>query len=414
MSSEPASIKPGPAEPVATAAPRRDPTVRNVVLLAISQGLAMSGSALTITVSALVGYSLAEDKALATLPLALQFAATMVATMPASLLMQRWGRRAGFSLGAGFALVSGLVSAQGIFMASFPLFCLGSALFGVATAHAFYYRFAAADTASDVFKSRAISLVLAGGLVAAFLGPELAKWSRDLFAPVLFAGGFLCIAGLSLLSLVVLQFISIPRPPAARHRAGGRPLLAIARQPEYVIAVLCAMVGYGAMNLVMTSTPLAVIACEHPFEAAALVIQWHVVAMFAPSFFTGHLIRRFGVLPILTLGGLLVLACVAVNLSGVEVIQFWTALVLLGVGWNFLFVGGTTLLTETYRPEEQAKAQGLNDLLVFAVVALTALSSGMLFDAFGWPAVNLAVVVPVLLVGLGLAWLARRRAAPAA
>ncbi|MGF1611621.1 MAG: MFS transporter [Kiloniellales bacterium] len=387
--------------------------MRNVVLLAICQGLAMSGSALIITVAALVGHSLAEDKALATLPLALQFAATMAATMPASLLMQRWGRRAGFSLGAGFALVSGLVSAQALFMSSFWLFCLGNALFGVATAHAFYYRFAAADTASPAFKSRAISLVLAGGLVAAFLGPELAKWSRDLFAPVLFAGGFLCIAGLALLSLVVLQFIDIPRPHAAERRQGGRPLLEIARQPEFAIAVLCAMVGYGAMNLVMTSTPLAVVACQHPFESAAFVIQWHVAAMFAPSFVTGHLIRRLGVLPVLTLGALLVLGCVAINLSGVAVIQFWSALVLLGVGWNFLFVGGTTLLTETYRPEERAKAQGLNDLLVFGTVALTALGSGMLFEAFGWQAVNLAVVAPVLLVGLGLAWLVRRRAAQA-
>ena len=409
MTDLPASGDAARSDPGGSAA--GDPTIKNVVLLSICQALAMSGTSLIMTVSALVGFSLAEDKALATLPLALQFAAMMAATAPASFLMQRLGRRAGFSLGALFGVAAGLLSAQAIFAADFALFCIGAALYGVAAAHAFYYRFAAADTASDAFKSRAISLVLAGGLVAAFLGPELAKWSRELFAPVLFAGGYLCIAVLSLLGLIVLQFIRIPRPSVEERRSSGRPLGEIVRQPSFFVAVLCAMIGYGAMNLVMTSTPLAMVACAHPFEAAAMVIQWHVVAMFAPSFFTGSLIHRFGVLPILGVGALLVLGCVAINLSGIEVAQFWSALVLLGLGWNFLFVGGTSLLTEAYRPEEKAKVQALNDLLVFGMVTATAFASGFLYNAFGWAAVNLGVIGPILGVLAVIVWFSRQRAA---
>ena len=387
----------------------KDPTVKNVALLACCQALAMSASSLVMTVTALVGTMLAADKTLATLPIAVAFGATMATTIPASLLMKWIGRRAGFSIGAGFGIAAGLICAKAIFDGSFPVFCAGAAFFGVATAHAFYYRFAAADTASEAFKSRAISLVLAGGLAAAFIGPELAKWTKDLFAPVLFAGGFLALSGLFTLVLVILQFVRIPRPSQEERSSSGRPLLVIARQPGCIVAILCAMVGYGAMNLVMTATPLAIIACDHPFEAAAMVIQWHVAAMYAPSFFTGSLIKRFGVTPILLTGAGLVLGCVAFNLSGVEVSRFWAALICLGVGWNFLFVGGTTLLTDCYRPEEKAKVQALNDFLVFGAVAATALASGALFHGFGWEAVNLGVVAPVVLVTIAAVWFGRRR-----
>lgn len=390
---------------------RRDPTVKNVILLGLCQALGMSCSALIITVTALIGNTLAPDKSLATLPLALQFLAMMSSAAPASFLMRRFGRRAGFSLGALLGCAAGLLGVQAIFAGSFVLFCVSSVLFGAFAAHVQFYRFAAADTASHAFRSRAISLVLAGGLLAAFLGPELAKWSRDLFAPVLYAGGYLCIALLALISLVLLQFIEIPRPEATERGDSGRPLRVIARRPDFVVAVLCAMVGYGAMNLVMTATPLAVVAHSHPFEAAALVIQWHVVGMYAPSFFTGHLIHRFGVVPILALGAFLVLGCVAVNLAGTEVIHFWCALVLLGLGWNFMFLGGTTLLTECYRPEERAKAQALNEFLVFGTVTGTALLSGGLYNAFGWQAVNLGVVAPLVAVLFAVLWLGRRRAA---
>lgn len=388
---------------------RTDPTAKNVVLLAFCQALGMSCAALALSVTALIGDSLAPDKYLITLPLALQFLAMMASAAPASLFMRRFGRRAGFSLGAGLGCLAGLLGAWAIFAGDFTLYCMATILFGAFSAHVQFYRFAAADTASSAFRSRAISLVLAGGLLSAFLGPELAKWSRDLFPLVLFAGCYLCIAGLAALSLIILQFIEIPRPSAAERRNSGRPLRQIARQPAFVVAVLCAMFGYGSMNLVMTVTPLAMIACQHSFDTAAFVIQWHIVGMFGPSFFTGHLIKRFGAVPILGLGAILILGCVAGNLYGVDVAQFWIALVLLGLGWNFMFIGGTTLLTECYRPEERAKVQALNEFMVFGTVACTALLSGALFNAFSWEVVNLAVALPVLLCFGSVLWLGWRK-----
>ncbi len=388
----------------------RDPTVRNVVLLGICQALFMTGQTLVIAVSALVGSTLAPDQSLATLPLGLQFLTMMLITIPASLFMRRFGRRAGFSLGALLGLAAGLTGAWAIWIGDFALFCLASAFVGGSAAHAAFYRYAAADTASEVFKSRAISLVLAGGVVAAVLGPELAKWSRELFGPVLFVGSYLVIAALGILVLIIVRFIEIPRPAIESASGSGRPLVRIMCQPSFVVAALCAMVGYGAMNLVMVSTPLAMVESGHAFDATASVIQWHVLAMFAPSFVTGHLIHRFGVLRVMASGAALILGCVVINLSGTESIQFLSALALLGVGWNFLFVGGTTLLTETYSPEEKAKTQGANDFLVFSMTACTAFSSGAVYHAFGWQAVNLGVIGPVVLALGAVVWLGRRRA----
>ena len=374
----------------------------------------MSGSALMITISALVGHSLAIDKSLATLPLALQFVAVMITTVPASFFMKRFGRRSGFMLGSFLGVGGALICAWAVFVSSFALLCAGSMLFGSSIAVAHYYRFAAADASSAAFRSRAISLVMAGGLVAAFLGPQLATWTRDLFSPILFAGGFVAISGLCAINVFLLAFLTLGRPDVIERSDVGRPLGVIARQPVFLVAVLCAMVGYGAMNLVMTATPLAMVACNHPFEAAAFVIQWHVVGMYGPSFFTGHLIQRFGVLSILAVGAVLMLICVAINLADVAVLNFWSALVLLGLGWNFLYVGGTTLLTESYQPAEKAKVQALNEFLVFGTTAVTALSSGALFSQIGWNAVNLAVVVPVLAVLGAIVWLGLRRTAQAA
>ncbi len=388
----------------------KDPAVRNVALLAACQALGMSCLSLSMTISALVGNSLASEPKFATFPLALQFVGTAASTVPASFFMKRYGRRSGFSLGAVLGILGGLISAWAVFRGDFELFCLGSILLGGLAAHVAYFRFAAADTASDAFRSRAISLVLAGGLVSAFLGPELAKHTRDLTAPVLFAGGYLSIAVLAGMVLILLQFIRIPRLAVAAARASGRPLGELLRQPTLIVAVLCAMVGYGSMNLVMVATPLAMVACNHPFESAAFVIQWHVVGMYAPSFFTGSLIHRFGNIPILAAGTFLALACVAINLSGVEELQFWSALVLLGLGWNFLFIGGTTLLTTCYRNEEKAKVQAFNDFMVFGTTAVTAFSSGALYNQFGWPAVNLGVVPALILVLGAVLWLGRRRA----
>ncbi|WP_119165503.1 MFS transporter [Algihabitans albus] len=391
----------------------RNPTVRNVAVLAACMALTISSLSLLMTVSAVVGYMLAADPKFATFPLALQFLAVLCSTIPASFFMQRFGRRAGFTLGAFCGLVGSLISAAAVWYGSFVLLCVGSGFLGVMAVHGGFYRFAAADTASPGFRPKAISLVMAGGVGAAVLGPELAKHTRDLFEPLLFFGGFLAIAVLNLLVMALLQLIRIPTPVRAAGGASGRPLLEIASQPAFIVAVLAAMVGYGAMNLIMVPTPLAMLGCDHPFEVAAFVIQLHVLGMYAPSFFTGHLIQKFGHLPVLGLGVLLILGCVGVNLSGVEVTHFSVALIFLGLGWNFLYIGGTSLVTETYRPEEKAKVQALNDTLIWGTVAITAFSSGALYNGLGWAAVNLAVVVPLLLVLAALAWLGTRRTATA-
>jgi MFS family permease len=391
-----------------------EPTVRrNVLILAACQALAMTGSSLLITTAALIGQMLATDKSLATLPLGLQFVATMLTTIPASLLMKRVGRRAGFTVGALFGAGGGLISSLAIFAGSFSGFCLGNTLIGVAMGFALFYRFAAADAADERSRSRAISFVMAGGVVAAVSGPELAKWSRDLFEPALYVGCLAVVAALWAVAVLLLQFVTIPRPSEAERRSTGRPLGVIARQPAFVVAVLGGMIGYGSMSLVMTATPLAMVAHHHDFADAAFVIQWHALGMFAPSFFTGRLIARFGVLNVMLAGAALLVGCIAVNLSGTTMLQFWVALVALGLGWNFLYIGSTTLLTEAYEPAERAKVQALNDFLVFGAVAASSFSSGALQNRFGWDAVNYAVVAPVLLVLFAVLWLRQRRAAAA-
>ena len=376
----------------------------------------MSSASLVISVTALVGAKLAPDLRLATMPLALQWVAVMLLAVPASFLMKHYGRRLGLSLGAACGIVAGLLGAWAIWSGSFWLFCLTSLPFGAATVGVQFYRFAAADAAAydagGALKSRAISLVLAGGVAAAVIGPELAKRSKDLL-DVTYAGAYLMIALLSVIALVLLQFTTIPRPSETERRQAGRPIGELALQPVFLVAVLCALVGYGAMNLVMTVTPPAMMGMGHGFDSAALVIQWHVLGMYLPSFFTGHLIARFGVLRILVTGAVLMLGCAAVNLLCHDLLgavpTFVAALVLLGLGWNFLFVGGTTLLTESTRPEDKAKVQALNEFLVWGTVAVTALSSGALHSAFGWTAINLAIVPPLAAVLLAVLVFSRRR-----
>jgi len=263
----------------------------------------------------------------------------------------------------------------------------------------------AADTASPAFKSKAISLVLAGGVVAALFGPETAKWSRDLFDPVAFAGCFIAISALLSVTFLVLCFLNIPRIATDQGPDTGRPLGEIARQPVFVVACAAATIAYGTMSFVMTATPLAVLGCGLKFEDAAFVIQWHVLGMFAPSFVTGHLISRFGTLNVMLAGAVLLAGCVAVANSGVALSQFWAALVLLGVGWNFLFIGGTTLLTEVYRPTEKAKVQALSDFVTFSTTAVASFSAGALQNLYGWTTINLAVAPPVGLAGILILWL---------
>jgi len=386
---------------------------RNVLLLAISQGLFMIGTSTMIAEAALVGYALAENKSLVTLPTGLQQVMVMVTAIPASLLMQRIGRRWGFTIGALFGVLGAAVATLGVLQESFLLFCLGLVLTGIYNSFGQFYRFAAVDGSADAWRSKAISYTLAGGVIAAVIGPELAKLTKDALAPVTYAGSFAALIGVALVATLVLQFIQIPVPSAAERSGEGRPLSEIARNPTFVVAVLAAMVGYGGMAFVMTVTPLAMVVHHHAFESAAFVIQWHVLAMFAPSFVTGSLIVRFGVLRVMTVGALLFVAALAVNLSGTDVPRFWLGLVLIGVAWNFLYIGGTALLTQSYRPAEKAKVQAANDFLVFGSVALCALSSGVLHEHYGWNTLNLVLLPVIGGTLLAILWLQSRPKRPA-
>ncbi|MAH83387.1 MAG: MFS transporter [Rhodospirillaceae bacterium TMED8] len=377
---------------------------RNVLILAICQALAMSGSSLVMTISALAGHMLATEKTLATVPLAFQFTATMVSTIPASLLMGRIGRRAGFTLGQTIGLIGAGIACHSIYEGNFWMFAAGSAILGIHNAFWQYYRFAAADTAGKNFRARAISYVMAGGVIAAVLGPQISKWTVDMFEPALFAGGYIGIIGLSTLALMLLQLIRFPAPTNTGVVFAGRPVLRIIRQPKFILAVAAAMFGYSVMTLVMTATPLAMTICGFGFDETATVIQWHVLAMFAPSFFTGHLITRYGVTNIIIAGTILNLGAMAINLAGVNLLNFSGGLILLGLGWNFMFIGGTTMVTETYRPEEQSKIQAFNDFLVFGTVAAASFSSGAIHAGLGWAAVNITLSVPMVSVFIGAVW----------
>lgn len=379
---------------------------KNVALLSACQGLLLTNNSILIATNGLAGYALAADKALATLPVAAYIIGAALTTMPASLLMRRLGRRAGFTLGAMFGILGALFCAYAAFAHSFWMLCAGSLVLGVYNATAQYYRFAAADSASADFKSKAISLVLAGGILGGILGPETSKVTKDLIAQAPFMGSFLSLGVFCVLAIGLLSLIDIPPLTDAEQKAAGRPLAVIARQPAFLVAVLSAVVGYGVMNLLMTATPLAMSACQHPFSDAAFVIQWHVIAMFAPSFFTGSLIKRFGVLNVMLAGVVLNLGCVGIALAGLEVMHFWLAMVLLGIGWNFMFIGGTTLLTECHTPSERARAQGANDMAIFVTMAATSLSSGLLFTLQGWELMNELAVPFLLFAGGAMLWLA--------
>ncbi len=389
---------------------------RNVFILAICMALGNSATTLQVTLGGLVGYLLVEDKALATLPVTFVVAGTALATIPASMLMRQVGRQLGFMAGSLLGSVGSLVAAAGVYLSDFWLFCLGAFLFGGSMAFTQLYRFAAADISPAPMKSRAISWVMVGGLVAAFMGPEIAKHTREILSPYLFLGSYLAAATLPILVLGILTFVRLPKPTVSELHETGRPLSEIVRQPAFLVAATAGMFGYGVMNLLMTATPLAMQICEHPFAAAATVIQWHVFGMYFPSFFTGQLIARFGTLRIILLGVLLNLVCIAVALSGVEVLNFQAALLLLGVGWNFMYIGGTALLTEVYRPAERNKTQALNDFLVFGTVALASLGSGKLLYHWGWDFVPMSALPFIVMAGLAAVWLMlqkRQTATPA-
>jgi len=386
---------------------------RNVFILAACMALGNSANTLQVTLGGLVGHVLVDDKAFATLPVTFVVAGTALATIPASLLMNRIGRKPGFMLGCLLAAAGSLIAAAGIYYGLFPLFCLGAFIFGASNSFTQLYRFAAADIAPASFKSRAISWVMVGGLFSAFLGPEIAKHTREILSPHLFLGSYIVAALLPILVMLVLTMVRLPKPTMAELKEVGRPLAEIVRQPSFVVAAMAGMFGYGVMNLLMTATPLAMQLCAHPFSAAATVIQWHVFGMFFPSFFTGGLIARYGTLRIILCGAVINVICMAVALSGDGVLHFQIALALLGLGWNFMYIGATSLLTEVYRPAERAKTQALNDFLVFGTVALASLGSGKLLYHYGWNSVSLSALPFILMAGLAVVWLllVRRRAA---
>ena len=379
-------------------------TRRTVAILAACQAMLMTNNATLIAINGLAGLALAPVKALATLPVTCWVVGGALSTMQSSLYMKRVGRRRGFMTGTLVGIGGALVCAAAIWLQSFWLLCLGTLVFGVYNGFAQYYRFAAADSAPPDYKATAISLVLAGGLVGGVLGPSVSRFTIDLVGPK-FMAAYLSLILFALVTLVLLSRLRIPDPSASERAASGRSLAEIAAQPKFIVAVAAGAIGYGVMNFLMTSTPLAMSVCGHAYGDTAFVISAHVVAMFAPSFVTGALVKRVGVLPLLVTGVLLNLAAIGIALEGIAVANFWWSLVTLGVGWNFLYIGGTTLLTGTYRPEERAKAQGANDSAIFIMMAISSLTSGLIVTSAGWEKVNYAALPLVALVGVSIVWL---------
>ena len=368
----------------------------------------MSGMSLITATSSLVGYELAADKSFATLPFAVVLIARMFTSIPAAGLMQRYGRKASFILATFIAMLGAAGTTLGIIRHDFWLFMLGSLLIGISNGFGIYYRFTAADAVEEQYKARAISYVMAGGVLAAIIGPNLANYTQNVIASAQFAGSYASLLVVYLLSLALLVFLKLPGQTSLfveSDTQAARPLKHIVRQPKFIIAVICGMLGYGVMSLLMTATPLAMHHHAYPFSDTAFVIQWHVLGMFAPSFFTGHLIRRFGLVAIMLMGALLGVLCVVINLSGTTTFHFFLALLLLGISWNFLFIGATTLLTETYARAERFKTQALNDFIVFSTVAIASLSAGALQHGFGWQTVNYAAIPAFMLILASLIWL---------
>jgi len=386
----------------------------NVALLAGCQAMLFTNNVTLVSLAALVGFSLADNKMLSTLPATAYVVGAALTTLPASFFMRRFGRQTGFQVGTFMGILGAAICCFALWLHSFWLLCAGVLLLGVYNAFGQYYRFAAADAASYDFKAKAISLVMTGGLVGGIIGPEMSKHTKDMFA-VPFLGAYASLIVFCLITMALLAFIRIPQPSVAERHEPTRPLARIMAQPAFIVAVTGSALGYGVMNLLMTATPLAMGLCGHPYNSAALVVEWHVIGMFAPSFFTGSLIRRFGVLSVMLTGVALEALCVGIALSGVLVANFWWALTLLGVGWNFLYIGGTTLLTECYRQSEKAKAQGMHDFLVFLTTATSSFSSGLLMNRNGWEVLNYAALPVLALICAAISWLAlRHRAALAA
>ena len=385
---------------------------RQVWLLFCCQALMQAATVGQAVMAALIGHSLAEDKSLSTLPVAIQMTATMAASIPAGLVFARLGRKPGFILGALGAMAGSLTFAAGVWFGDFTLYCLGAIPAGLGFGIAQHYRFAAAEVATPEYRPRAISLVMTGGILSAIFGPELVKATRDVLPPFLFLGTYLCLACLPLVCITLLSFVKLPPPPA--RNAGGAPVGEILRRPAFITAVVTGMVAFGTMNLLMTSTPVEMMLCGFGVGASATVIQIHAVAMFGPGFFTGRLIGRFGVRAVITAGAALTALCVVIGLMGETFAHFGIALGVLGLGWNFMFVGATTLLATAHSPAERVRAQAANDTIVFGTVACTAFASGAVHAQAGWAVLNLTVLPALALALAMIAWQYARGARQAA
>ncbi len=389
-------------------APPAPDTQRNLALLVAAQSLGGASPPIIISLGGLVGQMLSSTPALSTLPVSLYNLGLALSTIPAALMMRRMGRRAAYVLGALLGVVSGLVAAWGILHGSFVTFCIGTALAGFYGACVQSYRFAASDDVAPDQRSRAISRIMVGGLAAAIIGPQLVIWTRDAWPGAPFAGSFVGQAGLALLALPLLLMLRTPAPVATPGAGSGRPLAEIARSPRFVVAASAGVVSFGLMSFVMTAAPMAMVGCGFTVGEAALGIQWHVLAMFGPSFFTGHLLTRFGKPAVTATGLLLIAASGMLALMGLDLLNFWGSLVLLGLGWNFGFIGATSMVTDCYTPAERAKVQALNDFLVLGTVAVASFSSGRLLSTAGWDSINLWMMPLIATVLTMLAWQAWR------
>ncbi len=397
------------AQPVVDVAAGDHLARRNALVLAVTQALAGGNSTVLVATAGIVGTTLAPDKSLATLPISIFVLGMWMGTLPLGALARRLGRRNALQIGTVCGVLTGLICCLAVLQGSFLLFNVGAVFSGLyASAHQ-SYRFAAADTASEAFRPKAISWVLFGGVVAGVVGAQLVIATQDLWPPYLFAATYIGQAALALISAGVLMFLNIPKPPARSAAGDGRPLGEIAKQPRFVVAVACGVATYSMMNLVMTSAPLAMVMCNHSVTDATLGLQWHVLGMYAPSFATGALISRFGLERITGAGLALIIVSAVIGIAGISLWHFWIALALLGVGWNFAFIGATTMVTHCHRPNERNKVQAFNDFLVFGSMAIGSFSSGALLVSFGWSMVN-GVVFPVVLAATALlVWGALRR-----
>lgn len=384
---------------------------RNVFLLSAAQSVAGAAAPLSISIGGLAGfYLLGTDKSLATVPITAFNVGTALIALPAAMLMRRIGRRLGFMTGASVAICGMLIAGSALMVSNFWMFALGLMAIGGGNSFTQQYRFAAADQGDAKFKVKAISWVLAGGVGAAVIGPQVVIFARDLMAPVEFAGAYFAGVGLLLCGILILSFLKFEKPLTKHERANedtGRPLFEIITQPRFMVSLICAIGSYTLMAFVMTGAPLAMIGCGISITDSTLGIQWHVMAMFGPSFFTGHLIARFGKEKVVATGLVILIGCALVALSGLELWKFWLALILLGIGWNFGFIGATAMLTDCYRPEEKSKAQGANDFILFSSVAFASFMSGQTLNAYGWTGLNLVVFPVVVLCLAALLYLVR-------